>query len=470
MRCFLVFFIFLSSFTLKSQVWPIFPIGSNELSFIGDSLLYKPNLDSVKRQVNQNIYYLDEGIHKPTIHVDSCIFAFGSSILGSKIIENASQITFIFGEDSIKLWRRQNQSLSIFKGDTVIFNYTGLSFASIGANLSDSIETYTLYVPPSAQQILPSSTLQLKLSKSHGLRSFPGVFRRNIGDKVTPQINRTLLETSIKTEVYDFDIGDEFHYEVEASSMDTLNRVTKFENHTILAKNIDSLNLSVSYSILRKSYTKGLTSNFTWVDFISNDTFDLVINNMADPMVNVGSYKTVDFDTYHLIKPLGNSIQNACVITIVLPGSILDSCYFARFDPKVFRQNYALGLGQTLDYYLDCESGNCWRRIRKLIYFKKNSRSEGTPYYVGLEKFSVKILEVYPNPVSGVLHINWDEQQTELKVLRLIDTSGRLVKEKHGPSESPLLWDLSDIKPGLYFLESSHDKGMETLPIYVAAW
>jgi len=69
----------------------------------------------------------------------------------------------------------------------------------------------------------------------------------------------------------------------------------------------------------------------------------------------------------------------------------------------------------------------------------------------------------------GVLHINWDEQQTELKVLRLIDTSGRLVKEKQGPKESPLLWDLSDIKPGMYFLQSSHNKGTETLPIYVTS-
>ena len=88
-------------------------------------------------------------------------------------------------------------------------------------------------------------------------------------------------------------------------------------------------------------------------------------------------------------------------------------------------------------------------------------------FAIGLEESIADAqLEVYPNPVEDVLNLNWDAQQIELRILRLRDASGRIIKEVN-PNQAPYQWDLGMIPAGTYFLEIEHDHGREAMPIVI---
>jgi len=68
---------------------------------------------------------------------------------------------------------------------------------------------------------------------------------------------------------------------------------------------------------------------------------------------------------------------------------------------------------------------------------------------VGLDDIKTDLFRVYPNPTSTVINVEMENAST----IRLFDVSGKLLKELNGASIYSI--DVTDLKPGMYMIESS---------------
>jgi len=120
----------------------------------------------------------------------------------------------------------------------------------------------------------------------------------------------------------------------------------------------------------------------------------------------------------------------------------------ARFDGQDF-----------IVTYLNRNTYKGYARLASTIEFGRlSSLRENTP----------PAFSIYPNPTSGLLHIQWigSEFIPEEISLRLIDISGRTVlSTKHSASQPTL--DLSHLQKGLYLLQLSFGKKVETQKVVV---
>lgn len=464
LACILLFL----SFNSNAQSWRVFPTTDSVLNLKGDTLLYKPRFDSLIHQANYTEYYLEEGIDQRIPVYDSCTNAFGPSVIGTKIVESPQELLFIFAKDTIRIQRRQNLSFNLYRGDTVLIHYLGVSLINLNGFGLDSMETYSIQIPPSARYLNTSSNLEIKLSKNFGLWSFPGVFRASYDSKVSAQLNRSQLDIPTRAQVFNYEVGDEFHYFLRASYLDNLGFVEEIMNHWILGKSVDSSNARIEYTIRRRWQREGLSPDLNWVvEPIKEDTILSLLQNCFDPIVNKASYKLVNANTYYLVNPLGSSFQDPCVQILTGPKWVgNDSCFNYGFDPKTYRTNYALALGETYDYISDCESGNCYEYERRLIYYKKNGQSVGDPQYLGFDQLAFSNFQIYPNPAKDYFSIIWDSHLTEVNSIYLRELSGRLIKQIQ-VQEAPFRCEVQELKPGSYILQIVHDSGSETRPILI---
>jgi len=77
-------------------------------------------------------------------------------------------------------------------------------------------------------------------------------------------------------------------------------------------------------------------------------------------------------------------------------------------------------------------------------------------------------IEIYPNPTSNLVSINWSSQDVQVSTLRLIDARGALMQEYPlSPTnrEEPFVMSLSNLQSGLYFIVIDSNKGEIRAPI-----
>ena len=65
------------------------------------------------------------------------------------------------------------------------------------------------------------------------------------------------------------------------------------------------------------------------------------------------------------------------------------------------------------------------------------------------------VSSIYPNPVNRIFKIQFSDYQ-EVKVLKINDVNGRLVKKLTPNSSNE--YDISNLKPGIYFLTIISDE------------
>ena len=75
---------------------------------------------------------------------------------------------------------------------------------------------------------------------------------------------------------------------------------------------------------------------------------------------------------------------------------------------------------------------------------------------LGIENVKNNTLAVYPNPISEEFQLNLNNQQ-KVRSLKIIDISGRTVKNIR-PNSSNRMYQLSNLKSGIYFLLLETDK------------
>lgn len=118
-------------------------------------------------------------------------------------------------------------------------------------------------------------------------------------------------------------------------------------------------------------------------------------------------------------------------------------------DPTSQNQSTATGLCNIVNYTVTVTDDNGCQRVSDTI----------TPFFPGgIESLESSLISVYPNPASGSVRIETDQNQ--LKSIVILDFQGRTVLKLSELNDQSIEVDLSDIPQGSYFIQIESSKGL----------
>jgi hypothetical protein len=216
-------------------------------------------------------------------------------------------------------------------------------------------------------------------------------------------------DTLLIRDVFDFNVGDEFHYLEDGSNYYGAPFTRKVDRIRILAKeysiNKDTINYKRSiegYSYNRVSLTQYEYHPHAYENVQS--ITDLDSNIFYYMLLNYFDYAKfpVDWEVYYPYIDISDSSAS-----ISYCNTIVNSYEFSDFSVSELAE-YGNGLGLTR-YFQSDESCTCTVKDYSMIYYKKGVDSCGTPDYrtnTGLStKFKDIHISLYPNPFNVVLNM-----------------------------------------------------------------
>jgi hypothetical protein len=210
-------------------------------------------------------------------------------------------------------------------------------------------------------------------------------------------------------EVYNFNIGDEFHYRSIISAPAHASR------RTIIGKVLSNDNETVTYTVAWNSYVSSFVPTpephmeYTFL----MDTTELVYNNLSMPISEVEM--GFQYDTLY------TSEQTLC-------GSIemgYNYC-LGEFEPECWTRRFALNMGTTYDYYSWTGSGAVQGSV--LFYYHSGEVECGIP-----DNLTASVPVIVSNPVARVYPTLVEDQFTIEFInsagatIQLFDNNGRLI-------------------------------------------
>ena len=283
----------------------------------------------------------------------------------------------------------------------------------------------------------------------------------SISGKTNPSVGKTFLSPN---EIFDFEVGDEFHY-IEGWSDMSGNRQNKFMK--IVKEKILSFNRDTVFY-----------------------QFDILINHVNNHYDSSGwkkidtTYKTTESKFYILEKEKylpdepqtyhedynDNFLPRAYKYTLdttknfrrILSHSVeyiinsYDSCWDMQADH--FYPNYLEGCG-WLDFRL-VNNFDTFERYESLTYYKKGNETWGNPLIITkVDEYNSNTslqTQIYPQPASDKAKLNFTLPQSSQVSIKLYNTLGIELKTiantffSEGLNSIPI--DLSNFSDGVYFV------------------
>lgn len=384
----------------------------DSVSYASDSVFY-PNR-SVDRISGENDY-------------PRCYSPYQPSWAGSKIIirRNGTNIYFNRDNDSIVIKTRAklNENWIVYKkGDSILIKAEVIAYdTAVVLGLVDSVKTIQFQVFDSIGAKLnhPYNNATLEISKSFGWVKSPNFnYFPNIPDKdnfihqdtsfsLVGMDNPKLgIQNLTWFDVFDFQPGDVLHVENTSIQCGVSNGEYKITDikYTYLER-IDYAD-SIIYKVNQVQRETNRINGKVMVSF-KHDTIISVIK--ANPEFNILSGEPIiDNDGYSLrMNTQYKSDYNHGIIKYVYQFPMdknEDMCWEFIYDAG--GGSYFLkGLGGG--YYEDSGITGCDSYDNTLVYYKKGSKTWGTPFdFTGIETLAnTKNVNVYPNPASDKICI-----------------------------------------------------------------
>lgn len=334
-------------------------------------------------------------------------------------------------------------------------------FEEIG---TETVKTFALQVLDDQDEPIASylNNFYFKIGSASGLVSFPSLksFPHFGGDPVLTDYQLDLRGISpgpgvkdLSTfDVFDFQPGDEVHYEEGSSS---------FGDVTSMGYALEYLNRtdytdSIVYEVEVSTYLNGSsepTEVFTEmrtvvkVTILETPAGQPVLLDSEDLELQTGDVTSLRVDPTIGRAKVANSLGPLYYF------SPEEGCYTQIIDNTCFQDGeayYYEGLGGP---YFQCVNGPTSSSWSTLLYFNKSGEEWGSPLQVSnamAEKFAI-----YPNPTSSQFSIS-HEGNPSISAIRLFDLSGRVVRE-YGVNRVAL--SLDGISSGIYGVEITFDSG-----------
>jgi len=375
-------------------------------------------LDSLTFSAGGDTTYFSYRTIRDTTEMMTCLDTTGGSVLGNRVVLTHDGWYLFFNSfgDTIRLnslaGLNQNWKFCDLEGGSYVQATVSQTGTGLVLGQPDEIRTITLQAKTSAGNNFnhPVNSVPFKLSQTYGLLTFYDVYHLpltvipvELAGKSTPSLG---MQEFGYREVYDFAIGDIFHYQGWGQDMGGSATWKKIE--TILNKTVYGNSDSVDYLIERCMRTEGgppptvITSHDTithryYLIYMDTTAFlslpwELTENNqLADKYQR----RAGDFNDRQ-IKTIEDSYY---AFNIFVPG-----CWALGLWEFYMITEYAPGLGNTFYRHLEMY----WENGSELVYFQKGGETWGNPVaanceaLVGIVETQGRLLStvtISPNPV-----------------------------------------------------------------------
>ena len=297
----------------------------------------------------------------------------------------------------------------------------------------------------------------IKLSQHHGFSIMLDVYYIPSGTAFYSVSGNTGSGLGIQNftmkDVYNFDIGDVFHYRGSSSNQ---YKMSSWEIiNTILGKTVFGNTDSVTYLMISCTVTDG--DNIGHIT--TYDTVSVNYNIFAmdgDPVYSRlpnEFYGKAAFSRTASVKRISNDSYEYYGHCWVHPP----------FGPIV-TNNYSPGLGCTFQSYIDIPSTSS----QYLVYYKKGSLTWGTPVatdcskLLGVESVTKPVerpIRVIPNPVYTKTEISVSKDQANLLLNITLYNSLGIPVYRDILNTNPYIFQRNGINAGLYLLEVTNEDG-----------
>lgn len=493
----LVFLLFvmvsLMNFSSKAQNWQ--NICAPGTTFFSDSsgkmMAFRP--DTLTISANNDTTFHSYPTLRDTMAVNVCIDTLHGSVLGSRVIHTHDGWFFFFNRnnDTIHInsnaatgqwWRFCNLTSSGYIAATV----TSVASESV-LGQPDQVRTVTLQAKTQAGVNIshPLNGKTFKLSQHYGLVSFFDVYflpeRADIfslSGKTTPPLG---LQDFEWRDIFDFSIGDEYHYQGYGSNMGggaTWKKIMTVINRTTYGNND-----SVEYVMQRCTRTDGAPppTTFSRIDTITlkyNFTnFETSFNIKALPeelIRNDWMFPGSSANKYSRRSGEFNGRQvKAYEVDYYGFGYMLLDCWAVALWEYWSTSEYAAGLGCTLYHTMEMYFQNS----ESLVYFARGGETWGTPVaptceiLVGLpgnpEKTEIRA-KVFPNPAPDRITVVTGNESNRVNFkFSISDLCGKEVLSRNIIESSSVI-DITPLKEGLYLWQLTGGNGIQTGKLLVA--
>lgn len=244
-------------------------------------------------------------------------------------------------------------------------------------------------------------------------------------------------DISAISEIYNYDIGDEFQYRESTINMVHLEGYITYSNIEILDKYY-SLNQDTLY------YSRSCYDTTYYVyDDISTWCFlnyiDTISISNLDSLIRFGDIDTVYTDP---------SLYNGRKINSWSPSKKI-----IQFD-STLNEKYIEGCGgPCLLQAWNSQYGDPIVHKIELIYYLKGGEQWGDPFFVNTANLILEddSYSIFPNPVNSFINFQFPGQNKPSSAIAAIyNISGKVIKRFKLNHTNRL--DLSDLKPGVYIL------------------
>jgi len=256
-----------------------------------------------------------------------------------------------------------------------------------------------------------------------------------------------VAQTYTKGAVYDFNIGDEFHYRTSSNSVLNppkayIDRVlNRYSNSAYLFYEIGNISLTDATIILN-----------TRIDSIP-------LAQLSDPIVDTVRSGIIG-DTLTTDSLVTDSLL--CKEEHLLSNSTLD--YPAGYEPPYWFKKFILGLGEVA-YYRVTQSGY---EQKDLVYYKKGNLTCGESVYITSIQTIPQTppIVLTPNPFTDQISIQLDVLPKQQFQFHLYNNLGQVVLKKTiHPNHSILFPIPKEIPRGIYYGVLYIDDQVQTTPL-----
>ncbi len=401
-----------------------------------------------------------------------CFTPSGASWIGKYIIIKPNGINLFFNKtnDTIII---KTQALLLESWKCFSFtngNYIDAYISSINTasflGLTDSVKTISFQLKNSSGVSLPHTinNFQISISKFHGLIDlFEFYLFPDVSDvySIIGGPNMQGKKNLTYQEVYDYNIGDEFHSEYYHGYLSgSYYATTKTSIYKVIDKyNISNNSVTYVYSRCEKDINR-INADIQISYFYDTITSTIVFTNSDNQIFNHLPDETIykngntEISSLSMDFTMNNRIQKTLPSQSGFINFIGDSCWNRiMYNGCYIAMRFIEGCGGS---YYECSYG-LNESYNHLLYYKKGSEQWGTPLdcatLLGIDSYknnTKKSAEIFPNPMNENSKLRINNFIRSPYVLQIYNCLGE-VKYKKIITENETVLNLKNLGKGVYF-------------------
>ena len=466
----LLFIIVFTSCSTYAQRWELFKNDISHyttpqqntamaISFYTDSVALTLRVDTVLlgSHITTTVFAKDYS-GRLTPFSRSCIGP-SASILGDSLVENADSSIYYINNNKL-IWKNKNQ-WKFFRDSNN--NELLISLDSVTVLNGDSLKHFSFSSSSNVAFDSAVFTTPFIVSKLNGM--VKGFDFSYFPSEIKP-ISYLLKGFVKKSNIYDYAIGDEYHYQHKLALSMSYSTLDLYVLKVIgkVVHNQDS----VSYTFERKvredklvpmgqglvhqyrSYKDTIIKSYNWSHKLLLGTY-MDIRSLTTGTMNRGTVGVYDSDyavpTFIDISEIGWSGDSICDFT---------------FETERYT-SYIFGVG-SFDYYSNGDISSWYESKEDLLYYKKGTKTWGTPITIVISDIKENTLSniyFYPNPAKDQFIIENIQEKTDYK---LVNVNGAMI-ERGIFKEASNSISMSNLERGIYFLQLQSKSNFRTIRI-----